>query len=117
MPNPRRLSLLVIAAVPLLGLAAFALMTATPIAAQGGGTKVPPPPPKCYNPSKSKATVEFMGGHPDRPLHKGCPPSVGKVIGKYCYTCDGHLDVASKWCYAGCKAGTHWNPAKKQCCG
>jgi hypothetical protein len=107
-----------VAAGALIGLAAFAIVTAPPIAAQGGKVVGPPPHAKCYPPSKQKATVQWMGDHPDRPLHKGCPPSLGKVIGKYCYVCEsGHLDVASKWCYTCSKPGTHWSPVSQQCCG
>jgi hypothetical protein len=80
-------------------------VSASPIAAQQKSVPTAPPP-KCYAPSKHKATVRSMGDHPDRPLHKGCPASVGKVIGKYCYTCDGHLDVTSKYCYAPRKTGS-----------
>lgn len=114
MTNPWRLARLAVAGAPLLGLLAFA--AASPIAAQQKSV-LTKPPTKCYSPPKHKATIEWMGDHPDRPLHKGCPSSVGKVIGKYCYTCEGYLDVATKWCYARCNAGSQWHAAKKQCCG
>jgi hypothetical protein len=72
---------------------------------------------ECYKPLGHVAVVAWMGDHPDRPLHKGCPPSVGKVIGKYCYTCDGLiLDTATKWCHKGCKSGFTWKSASKLCC-
>jgi hypothetical protein len=131
MSNPRRLSILAVAAVPLLGLASLALVTASPSAAQQKSINTKPPlqyhgpipqkpkPPQCYNPGGHAATVAWMGDHPDRPLHKGCPPSVGKAIGDKCYTCDGAgiLDITTKWCHGHCKAGFKWNSAKKQCCG
>jgi hypothetical protein len=119
-----------IATLPILGLAVFLVAVATPTAAQQKSVPPNPPqkylgplPPKpkqpqCYNPGGHAASVQVMGDKPDRPLHKGCPPSVGKAIGGYCYSCDGNgiLDVTSKWCHASCKAGFHWNSAKKQCC-
>jgi hypothetical protein len=73
---------------------------------------------ECYKPSGHVAEVVWIGGHADRPLHKGCPPSVGKVIGNYCYTCDGVgiLDTATKWCHGGCKSGFIWKSAIKSCC-
>jgi hypothetical protein len=125
MMSSKKRPLLAMAAVPLLGLAALGLVTATPIAAQPQSVnKKPslklklPKAPQCYNPGGHAASVAWMGDHPDRPLHKGCPPSVGKAIDGKCYTCDGVgiLD-ASKWCHTPCKAGTVWNTSKRRCCG
>jgi hypothetical protein len=136
MANPRSPALLAAVGAPVLGLAAFALLTAAAVAAQRSPENRPAPaaklaqpaPSTCYTPQQVPATKTLMTSglpiDPSTPTTKVCAGVKQTVwLGNsvYCLTCGPNIQLSDGSCLKRCNAGYVWQTATRiggraQCC-